>query len=119
MKIVYIAHPIGGDVQGNVKKLQEIYREITLTEPTVVPFIPYLASVQSLNDDDPRERKLGFDHNFQFFVQNVISEVWLYGSHVSKGMEEEISWARMLGLPVVAMSEGTKSVEVLNGKLSQ
>lgn len=108
MKVVYIAHPIGGDVEGNVKKLQDIYREVSLNNKDVVPFIPYMASVLSLNDDDPEERKLGFSHNEKFFVDNVIDEVWLYGPCISSGMQQEILWATLYKIPVVPMSRATQ-----------
>lgn len=107
-KIVYIAHPIGGDVQGNVKKLQAIYRQISLQEPLVTPFIPYIATVQSLDDSVPAERNIGFAHNFEFFKKNVIDELWLYGPHISVGMQVEIQWAMELGIPVISKTAGTK-----------
>jgi hypothetical protein len=107
-KIVYIAHPIGGDVQGNVKKLQKIYREISLNETMVTPFIPYIASVQSLDDSNPAERNIGFEHNYSLFDRKVIDEVWLYGPHISAGMQIEIQWAINRGIPVISKTEGTK-----------
>ncbi len=107
-KIVYIAHPIGGDVQGNVQKLQEIYRTIALQEPFVTPFIPYIASVQSLKDEVPGERIIGFTHNHEFFARNIIDEVWLYGPHISAGMQVEIQWAQNYGIPVISKTAGTR-----------
>ena len=35
MKVVYIAHPISGDIQGNLEKIRQIARIINLTEPDI------------------------------------------------------------------------------------
>ena len=107
-KIVYIAHPIGGDVQGNVRKLEKIYREVSLKEKLVTPFIPYIASVESLRDEVPGERIIGFSHNHEFFARNIIDEVWLYGPCISAGMQVEIQWAHIYGIPVISKSRGTR-----------
>lgn len=40
MKTAYIAHPVSGDVKGNVEKIIAIVRHINLTEPDIVPFVP-------------------------------------------------------------------------------
>ena len=105
-KIIYIAHPIGGDVPGNLQKVGEIYRQISLYRPDVIPFAPYIATISCLDDNVPQERAIGFEHNKGFFDRRIIDEVWLYGDRISNGMAQEIEWANRLGIPVVSMSEG-------------
>ena len=51
MKIAYIAHPVAGDVSGNIEKILKIVRDINLTMPDVVPFVPYMADLLAMNDD--------------------------------------------------------------------
>jgi len=106
-KIVYIAHPIGGDVDNNVKKVLAIIRELNLSGLPIVPFAPYIVDVLALDDSDPEQRKRGFENNKQLF--QLIDEVWLYGDRISIGMNEEIGWAIQLGINVVSKSEGTRS----------
>lgn len=106
-KIVYIAHPIGGDVENNLQALKWIYQQLTI-ENEVIPFIPYIATVESLSDHVASERAAGFDHNRAIFRSGIIDEVWLYGERISDGMQIEIEWAKWLNIPVVSKSEGTK-----------
>lgn len=107
-KIIYIAHPIGGDIKGNLEMVGEIYRQISLYRPDVIPFAPYIATIACLNDNVPQERAIGFEHNKAFFDKGIIDEVWLYGDRISNGMAQEIAWAYSLGIPVVSMIEGTE-----------
>lgn len=108
-KIVYIAHPIGGDVEGNLKSIQSIYDWVSYQhQDEVIPFVPYYATVMSLDDNNPSAREVGMMHNKHFFDHGIIDEVWLYGDRISKGMAQEIEWAEKLGIPVVSKSKGTK-----------
>lgn len=111
MKIVYIAHPIGGDVDNNVKKVLEIVKHINLSYPKVTPFAPYIVDVLALNEANPEERKRGFKNNKALFESRIIDQVWLYGERVSGGMEIEIDWAKSLGIPVISMSDGTRNFD--------
>lgn len=106
-KIIYIAHPIGGNVKANLNKLSKIYREITATNNDVIPFIPYYVTVVSLNDTSNIERKIGFDHNKTIFNSGIINELWLYGDRISDGMKIEIEWAKELGIPIVSKTPET------------
>jgi len=105
-KIVYLAHPVSKDVSGNLKKLEGIYRQLSL-ENEVIPFIPYYATLMSLQDSEPAEREIGFSHNEAIFRRGLVDEVWLYGDFISRGMEIEIGWANELGIDVVSKSDGT------------
>lgn len=101
MKIVYIAHPISGDVQGNLDKIKGIIREINLTRQDIVPFAPYFIDCHCLNDFDAMERRRGIKNNTAYFTKGVIDEVWLYGHKISEGMEHEIALAESLDIPVI------------------
>lgn len=99
-KIIYIAHKIGGDVEGNVKKVLAIIRQLSI-ENKYIPFAPYIVDVQALDDSVPEEREIGMSHNRALFESGVIDEVWLYGGRISSGMETEIKWANELNIPVI------------------
>lgn len=100
-RITYIAHPISGDIEGNVKKILDIVREINLNEPEVIPFVPYLADVLSLDDSMPDQRKRGINNNSVYLNSGIISELRVYGEKISKGVAEEIALARQFKIPVV------------------
>jgi len=108
MKIAYIAHPVGGDVKGNIKKIIAIARHINLTEPDVVPFVPYLIDLYSLDDNVPSERQRGIKNSIAVFDRYIIDEVRLYGTRISEGMEFEIGDAISRKIPIIPMTPETK-----------
>ncbi|MEZ7494493.1 hypothetical protein QO206_03285 [Leeuwenhoekiella aequorea] len=108
MKIVYIAHPIGGNVYRSVKALTKILREVNLTEPEVVPLAPYYGDVMALNDENLAERARGLENGIQVLKSGAIRELWLYGDGITKGMLGEVRLAETLGIPVVPRTTGTR-----------
>ena len=110
MKIVFISHPISGDVPGNIKKIIAIARHINLTEPDVVPFVPYLIDLYSLDDNDPKEREMGLKNCLAVIDSCFIDEVRLYGDRISKGMNDEILDAIDLDIPIIPMTPETKAM---------
>ena len=109
MKIAYIAHPISGDIAGNLKKIEVIGREINLTEPDVVPFAPYYFDCNTLNDDIEEERERGIKNDIALFKKGFIDELRLYGDRISAGMVHEIKLCWELKIMIVPMT-----IETLN-----
>ena len=105
MKVVYIAHPIGGDVENNLKKVAQVAREINLEYPDVVPIAPYFLDCYALDDNNPEERERGIKNDIALFHKGFIDEVWLYGDRISFGMSKEIELANKLGIIVVSKSQ--------------
>lgn len=90
MKIAYIAHPVSGDVKGNIEKIIAICRNINLEEPETVLFVPYLSDMYALNDDIPAERERGIRNGIHLLKAGFIDELRLYGNRISNGMQHEI-----------------------------
>ncbi len=109
MKIIYIAHPISGDIKGNLEKVRQIVRELNLKRTDIVPFAPYWLDCHALDDNNSKERARGISNDKAFFDKGVIDEVWLFGNKISSGMKTEIDLAKKLNIPVKTMSEETKS----------
>ena len=107
MKIVYVAHPISGDIAGNLKKIEVIGREINLNEPEVIAFAPYYFDCNTLNDDIESERERGIKNDIALFRKGFIDELRLYGDCISKGMKHEIKLCQELGIEIVPMTEET------------
>ena len=76
---VYPAHPISGDVEGNVAKLKKIERALFLTEG-IIPVAPFIGANAALDDNKPEERAIGMRANVEYFKRGMIDEVWLYGT---------------------------------------
>ena len=109
-KIVFISHPVSGDVPGNIKKIIAIARHINLTEPDVVPFVPYLIDLYSLDDTKINERGRGLKNGQEIFNSFPIDELRVYGDRISKGMNAEIEMAIDHNIPVRPMTPETKAM---------
>lgn len=102
MKIVYIAHPIGGDVENNLKDLVRILRKINLAPfSDIVPLAPYYADILALDDDNPDERARGIKNDVAVLKSGIFAELWLTGPRISPGMEAERKLAIELRIPVM------------------
>ena len=105
-KLIFIAHPIRGDITGNMVKVLAICEQIH--KEGHIPVAPYLVSLQYLNDEVVEDRELGVEANLVCFQRGFVDELWLYGDRISEGMKREIALAQELKIPVVAKSEGTE-----------
>lgn len=103
MKVVYIAHPVGGDIENNLTLIRDIVLKINLEEEDVVPFVPYYSDVVSMDDSNPEQRARGIKNNIHLL--QFCDELRLYGERVSKGMWLEIAKARELGIPIRICSD--------------
>lgn len=88
--IVYICSPYAGEIKKNVKAAQEYSR--FAVEKGYIPIAPHLLFPQFLNDANPKERQLGLF--FGNALMSKCSEVWVFGSRISAGMEAEINRAK-------------------------
>jgi len=100
MIIAYIAHPVGGNVGGNIEKILRIVREINLQEPDVVPFVPYLADILAMDDANPIERERGIKNDTHVLKNGGVNQIRLYGHKISSGMRAELNLAKSLGIEV-------------------
>jgi hypothetical protein len=113
MKIVYIAHPVGGDVHANIEKILAIIKEINTTQADVVPFAPYIADILAMDDNDPAQRERGILNDLTILKSGMINELWVYGSKISSGVKAEIELAFELNISVIVMSTEIKWPEWL------
>ncbi|MEZ2446089.1 hypothetical protein AB6805_30445 [Chitinophaga sp. RCC_12] len=104
MKIVYIAHPIGGDVENNLADLRRIIRKINLEMLDILPFCPYYADVVSMDDNVRKERERCLSNDVKVIKSGMVDEMWLTGRWVSAGMDMEKDLAIYLGIPVVDLT---------------
>jgi len=107
MKVAYIAHPVGGDVEGNLRKLQTVVRHINLTEPNTLPFCPYYLDCVCLDDSVPKERERGIRNDNHLLKLGFVDEIRLYGDCISNGMMAEVKLCESLGIMVVPMTIAT------------
>lgn len=105
MIIVYIAHPVAGNITANLKSIRNIVSNINKKSPSVVPLVPYYVDVLVL--ERIGERKRGIKNSIAILKSGMIDELWLYGNCVSPGMEAEIDIAHEMDIDVVPRTEAT------------
>ena len=91
--IVYICSPFAGDIEKNVVAARTYSR--FAVEQGYIPIAPHLLVPQFLYDSAPNDRYLGL--LFGNAIMSKCSEVWVFGNHISSGMEAEIKRAKWKG----------------------
>jgi len=117
-KIVYIASPYAGDVEGNVEFAKAACR--LAMEQGSTPVAAHLLYPQMLDDTVPKQRELGIRMGLKLL--GACSELWLCGSRISGGMQEELKEAWRHGIPVrriprEAVEEFLQPEPVLGGQV--
>ena len=88
--IVYICSPYAGDIENNTAAARRYSR--FAVDKGYIPIAPHLLYPQFLDDADPDERELGIF--FGNAIMSKCSEVWVFGSRISAGMQAEIRRAK-------------------------
>ena len=88
--IVFICSPYAGEVEENIRAARRYSR--FAVDKGYIPIAPHLLFPQFLNDAAPNERQLGLF--FGDALMSKCSEVWVFGSRISAGMETEIKRAK-------------------------
>ena len=104
--IIYICSPYSGNVEKNVIATQGYCR--FAVDQGYIPLAPHLLFPQFLDDDNPNERQLGL-----FFANALMTkcaEVWVFGSTISHGMQEEIKRAKWKHFPLRYFTENCEEV---------
>ena len=110
-KKVYMAHPVAGDVGGNVARANN-YRTMLKKkyELTHIVVAPWIEEVKIFDDGDPHQRERGLQKCCQEIA--TCDELWITGPRVSSGMRREIAFARSLGLRVMQVVFGPGGIEL-------
>ena len=95
-KLVYIASPYAGDVEGNVAFAKAACRYAAAKGYT--PVAVHLMYPQFLDDRVPKEREAGLKMGRR--VLAACEEIWLCGERMSAGMKAEKAEAQRLGIPI-------------------
>ena len=99
--LVYIASPYAGDIEHNIERTRHYCR--FAVSQGYIPLAPHLHYPQFMDDNNKQERELGLF--FALVLLGKCDELWVCGSHVSKGMETEIAKAQKRGMKIKYISE--------------
>jgi hypothetical protein len=97
MKKVYIASPLRGNEEENIKNAIE-YSRYAIMECGVLPQTPHIFLTRFLDDNVEEERALGIKAGMQLLEE--CDELWVFGDVISEGMQAEIARAQVLGIPI-------------------
>lgn len=95
MKMVYIASPLRGDYNTNIKNAVEYCR--LSGERGVLPLAPHIIFSQWCNDTIPGQREQGLQ--FGLALLEKADALWIMGEKISEGMWGEITFAMEHGIP--------------------
>lgn len=95
-RLVYICAPLRGDVERNIEYARQHAREVF--QVGEVPICPHLMFPPIADPGNPSEDQAARDMGLRLVA--LCQQVNVYGGECTAGMQEEISLARNLGIPV-------------------
>ena len=111
MKVIYLAHQLGGDFEANIASA-EAWARWAITTKDVIPLTPYLSLIRYLDDKDPAEQKLG--HKAALELVSRCDEFWMGGPVPAKSsfVWKEKEEAEKLGLPIIDFT-GLPNIQII------
>lgn len=100
MKQVYIASPLRGDYDTNIRNAVEYCR--LATENGVLALAPHIIFSQWCNDTVPEQREQGLKLGLELLSHS--EELWVMGTKFSQGMQGEVEFAKEHGIPTYFIS---------------
>jgi hypothetical protein len=97
MRVIYLCHPVSGDVPGNLAAAKKIIRELEDADPGIAIVASWITECEIWDDADPEQRAAGLRRDLAVLAK--CDEVWLCGPRVSAGMQLEADRAAELGIP--------------------
>lgn len=96
LKMIYIASPLRGDYNTNIKNAVEYSRLVS--EKGILPMAPHIIFSQWCNDTVPELREQGL--NLGLALLSKSEELWVMGKQISEGMKGEIAFAAEHNIPI-------------------
>ena len=103
---VFICSPFAGDTAGNTMRAIRYMRFAVMKG--AIPFAPHLLYPQVLDEHESDDRELGLF--FGMVWLGKCDEMWVFGRHISSGMEREIAKAKKRGIPIRRFSDVCEEV---------
>jgi hypothetical protein len=98
-RMIYVAHPVGGDVENNIRRAKAWVKYLEAGNPWVVFVSQWIIGVENWDDSKPEDRAIGLRRCFAQVER--CDELWLIGPRVSSGMLGEAAHARKFDVKVV------------------
>ena len=105
-KLIYVASPLRGDIEGNIKRAYNYCRWAAMQG--VIPVASHILFTGFLDDEILEEREMGIRLGIDLLRH--CDAIWVFGDVITEGMKNELDWARILNKPVRYVPE--KSVQL-------
>ena len=99
MRVAYVCAPLAGDLKKNISNAKKFGK--FLFDRGMAPVIPHI-NAEILCDDIPFERELGMRADRELLFK--CDELWVFGDTMTKGMKEEIHFAKMINMKIKYIS---------------
>ena len=97
--LLYISHKYGGD-PANLERAKKITHDLQVNDPENCYICPLLAFSHL------RYNEIGYDEEMALCVDLLsVSDALIVASDISKGVQKEIDFARMVGMEVVDLAD--------------
>lgn len=100
MKVIYLAHPVSGDVPGNLAEARRWIRWLYDHVPSIAIVATWITGCEVLDDGNPEHHKLGLQHDVA--VIGRCDAILLVGPKLSAGMQAELLAAETSKLHVLS-----------------
>lgn len=113
--VIFVCSPLRGDTELNIDRALRYSRFVFVKGG--IPLAPHTIFTRFLDDEIPEERKAGMEMGLR--LMRNCDELWAFGKKITKGMAQEIEWAKRLGLPVIRFDTKCSLLEEGGGKDEQ
>ena len=104
MAMIYVSHKFGGD-PANMERVKKITHDLQVKDPENCYICPLLA----LSHLDYSE--IGYDEELELCIDILsVADVLIVASDVSKGVQKEIDFAKMVGMEVIDLAEKYREI---------
>ena len=99
MAVIYVSHKFGGD-PANMERAKKITHDLQVDDPENCYICPLLAfSHLGYNE-------MGYDEEMELCIDLLsVADVLIVASDVSKGVQKEIDFARLVGMEVIDLAD--------------
>lgn len=98
-RVIYLAHPLGGDVDNNLKRAKAWLKFMVDGNPWVAFNTQWIVECELWDDADPEQRRQGLKRCLAAVER--CDELWMVGPRISDGMQMERQHAKAFGLRIV------------------
>ena len=99
MALYYVAHRFGGD-PANMERAKKITHDLQVNDPENCYICPLLTFSYL------KYGEIGYDEELELCIDILsVADVLIVASDVSKGVQKEIDFARMVGMEVIDLAD--------------